>query len=373
MSQTIVTPTITASIRRTFMRALAEEDSRSTVVGVTGVILYLLIFWLGAPLLFRMETIPVSSRPHAAPRTFSIELAPDTFVPKPAPKQDPFKFVETNPDAPENIPDKTNNFAAQNQQVAQEKPTPDGKSDRPALEGKKDFESAQIVSGQLSQPIEQIEAVPPPPQTREAEQTVAASKREQNPLTGFEKKQGDDGTNFGTNLGKVADNTKPIPEKIDGAKDVPEIDGALATQLAIDPQHPRARPMITQQPKTRPAIFAENKFGSSNIGPIAIDAKWSNYGAYLQRLIESVQAQWDRLLNESRIYPPSGTTVEVKFILDSEGKISRIVNVDNQSSEQAGQACVKAISDRAPYGLWTDDMKAMLGEQQEMTFKFFYQ
>jgi len=32
-----------------------------------------------------------------------------------------------------------------------------------------------------------------------------------------------------------------------------------------------------------------------------------------------------------------------------------------------------AITDRAPYGTWTDDMKAVLGEQQEMTFTFYYQ
>jgi hypothetical protein len=30
-------------------------------------------------------------------------------------------------------------------------------------------------------------------------------------------------------------------------------------------------------------------------------------------------------------------------------------------------------TDRAPYGPWTDDMKAVLGSQQEMTFTFYYQ
>jgi hypothetical protein len=145
------------------------------------------------------------------------------------------------------------------------------------------------------------------------------------------------------------------------------------TPLAAANPAARARPMVLKQQNIRPAIFAENKFGTANIGPIAIDAKWSNYGAYLQRLIDSVQTQWERLLIESRIYPPSGTTVEVKFIIDSEGKISQIVNVDNKSSEQAARACVSAITDRAPYGQWTDDMKAALGDKQEITFKFFYQ
>jgi len=373
MSQTIATPTFAVSFRRLLVHGWADENSRSTIVGVVAVVIYLLFFWLVAPHLFRIETIPVTARPHASSQTFSIQLAPDTFAPKPAPKQDPFKFVETNPDAPDNTPDKTQNFSDRNQQVAQEKPTPDSKSDRPALEGKKDFESTQIVTGHLSQPIEQIEAVPSPQETAEAEKAVAAPKLQQNPLTGFEKKQGEDANSFGTNLGKVADNAKPVPDTVDGAKDAPAFDGAIANLPAIDPQHPRARKMVVQEMNTRPAVFAQQIMGTSNIGPIGIDAKWSNYGAYLKRLIDSVQTQWDRLLIESRIYPPSGTTVEVKFILNSEGKISKIVNVDNQSNEQAGQACVVAITSRAPYGDWTDDMKAMLGDQQEMTFKFFYQ
>jgi hypothetical protein len=63
----------------------------------------------------------------------------------------------------------------------------------------------------------------------------------------------------------------------------------------------------------------------------------------------------------------------VKFIINSDGKITRIVNVENHSSEQAARACASAITDRSPYGVWTDDMKAMLGENQEMTFSFHYQ
>jgi len=350
-----------------------EPESRSTLVGLAGVfvlaVLFFLVWLLKVPLFPYDPSLSV--RPHAAPRQFSIELAPDTFA-KPPPKPvDPFKFVETNPDAPENTPDKTTNFAARNQQVAQEKPTVDGKSDRPALEGKKDMESTQIVSGQLSKPVETTEAVPDPTPPQEAK--VAVQKAEQNPLAGFDKKEGDDKGSYATNVAKLSDNARSIPEKIEGAKNVPLVDGATMTQPAIDPMRPRPRPQVVKQPQTRPAVFAENKFGTSNIGNIAVDARWSNYGAYLQRMIDTVQIQWERILVESKIYPPSGTTVTVKFVLDSEGKIARIVNVDNHSTEQGSRACVSGITDRAPYGPWTDDMKAILGEQQEMTFTFYYQ
>jgi hypothetical protein len=142
---------------------------------------------------------------------------------------------------------------------------------------------------------------------------------------------------------------------------------------ATDPAHPRPRPEVVKQQKTRPAIFTENKFGTSNIGPVAYDARWSNYGAYLQRLIDTVQIQWENILISGKVYPPGGSTVSVTFIIDSDGKISRIVNVENKSTDQAAHACVNAITDRAPYGKWTDDMIAMLGQQQEMTLTFYYQ
>ena len=374
MSQTIATPPPASSLRGLIARVWDDPEARSNTVGVLGVIIFYLLLWIIGPYLLRFEQVGSVVRPHASAQQFNIEIAPDTFAKPPPKPPQPFKFVEANPDAPENIPDKTNNFAAQNQQAAQEKPSPDQHNDRPAIEGQKEIQTTQIVTGRLQQPIEQMEAVPPPTETREAEKVVAAPKQEQNPLSGFEKKEGEDKEAFGSNVAKFAENAKPIPEKIDGAKNVPLIQDAPAVeQPAIDPSHPRPRPQVVKQQKTRPAIFTENKFGAQNIGPVAYDAKWNNYGAYLQRLIDTVQIQWENILISGKSYPPPGSTVTVTFILDSEGKISRIVNVENKSTDQASHACVSAITDRAPYGLWTDDMIAMLGKQQEMTFTFYYQ
>jgi hypothetical protein len=123
----------------------------------------------------------------------------------------------------------------------------------------------------------------------------------------------------------------------------------------------------------RPAILVENKIGTSNIGPTAVDARWSNYGAYLQRMIDTVQIQWERMIVEQHANPVVGSTVSVKFVMDSEGRIARIVNVDSTANEVASRACTSSITDRAPYGAWTHDMRATLGDEQEMTFTFYYQ
>ena len=321
----------------------------------------------------RVEPVLSAARPHAPGKQYNIELTPESPV-KPAEKQpDPFRFVETNPDAPENTPDKTTNFAAQNQQVAQEKPTPDGKSDRPAMEGKKDFESNQIVSGRLTTPIEHLPAIPPSPETSPTEQTVTATQRtEQNPLPGFEKKEGDNKDGIGSNIAKLPDNARPIPERIEGGK-VPLIEGATAMQPTIDRNRPQPRPQLTKTVQARPAVLAENKFGTTNIGNIGVDAKWSNYGQYLQRMIETVQIQWERILIEWKANPSSGSVVTVKFVMDLDGRIAQIIKVDSTANDTAARACVSAITERAPYGAWTDDMRAVLGDRQEMTFTFYYQ
>ena len=131
--------------------------------------------------------------------------------------------------------------------------------------------------------------------------------------------------------------------------------------------------LVARDGRARPAIFADNRFGTMNIQPTAADAKWSNYGVYLQRMLETVQIQWDRILLSSTLYPPSGTTVTVKFRMNSDGKIAAIIDVKNTPNEQGKEACISAITARSPYGKWSDDMIAVLGDSQEMTFTFYYQ
>ena len=372
MSQTIVPSAPVSSLRGACARAWANPDTRSIMIGVGAVLVFhLLLLILGPKLLvYGHGSLP----PHTSSpaRDFNIEFAPEMFE-KPQPPPPPNKFVETNPEAPENTPDKTNNFAAQNQQVAQEKPTADGKSDRPAMEGKKDMESNQIVSGRLSQPVERTDPEPPAVNIPVAETPVMAPRAEQNPLSGAEKFQGDNAAGIAGNIAKRLDNARDVPEKIDGVKDAKAFEGATSLQPAIDPRKPRPRPQVMKTQQVRPAILTEQRIGTTNVGLTAIDAKFSQYGAYLQRMIDSVQIQWERIILQMIAMPAGGSTVSVKFVMNDDGKITSIKTVDSTASETGSRACVSAITDRSPYGPWTDDMKAVLGTQQEMTFTFFYQ
>lgn len=367
MTHSLTAPSPATALRRYVSRLWLDPDSRSVLVGILGVLLVHLLLFAFAPYLLRTDEYHAAEKDRLANRQFNIEIAPEAFMPLPKPPA-PNKYIEANPNAPDIVPDKTNNFSSKNQQLAQEKPQLDQHNDKPKLEGKKDIQSNQTVSGQLTKPMESVPVV----QTvATPSKTLTAPKQAQDPLAGFEKlKEGNDG--IGSNIGKVPEVTKPMPEKVDGAKDVPRVEGAASMEPVIDPKKPRARPVLEKE-HTRPAVFEENNFGTSNIGPVAYSAKWSSYGAYLHKMMEAIQIQWDRILLDSRTEPPSGTYVTVKFTMDSKGKITEIVDVESTSSEQGKQSCITAITMTAPYGDWTDDMIAVLGNSQELTFRFYYE
>src|SRR5579871_5379124 len=169
MSHTLAASTPSSSLRRWAARVRSDPESRSVLVGIAAVLLIHLLLFAVSPYLLKSEVVHSKMRPRAAPKQFSIEIAPDAFV-KPPPKPPPSRYVEANPNAPDNVPDKTNNFSSQNQQLAQETPQPDQHNDKPKTDGKKDFQSNQVVSGQLTKPqdavpITQTEAKPIKTQT----------------------------------------------------------------------------------------------------------------------------------------------------------------------------------------------------------------
>lgn len=375
MIQPLASPSPAESLRRWGRRVWNSPDSRSTAIGVAGVLLVHLLLLLVGPHLLHNEALPTVVRPESPLREFNLQLEPEIFARPQESEPEPSNFVEANPNAPDNIPDRTTNIAAQNQQAAQEKPTTDDNSDRPAMEGRTDVQSTQIVSGSLTQPIQAVPAPAPMPTPEEAQEQEAqpAPRPEQVPLSGFEKNEGDNPNAFGSDVAEQRENATSAPEYVEGAKDVPEVPYAYGVRPRIDPHRPMPRPQVVRQQQVRPAIFQENKFGTRNIGLNAWDARWSDYGQYLQKLIDTVQIQWERILIESRVYPVSGTSVKVVFVLDSQGAIARIVSVEGTAGNQAEKACASAITSRSPYGPWTDDMISVLGEEQQLTFTFYYQ
>lgn len=335
-----------------------------------------------------LETDQAASEP-GANRPFEIELNPEWLRQAPPPLAPP-RFVEVNPAAPENAPDKTPLVGAQNQQAAQPVPTPEGASDTPAVDGEDKANSTAIVSGLANEPdpprpseiLEQAFQSPKPASTQPepskpdapAEQEAA---RAVNALPGGEQILGEADGGIGstvTKLPPVAGAESGAQPREGSASGKAKTGGYFSGTPKIDRSRPMDRPRLTSSTaNARNTPTIKNDFGSKNIGAVAYNAKWSAYGEYLQRLIDAVQAQWERLILRSSFYPTSGALVKVEFRLDAKGDISEVVRVDGSGGELAQRLCVSAITERAPYGEWTEDMIAVLGKEQELTFTFHYQ
>jgi hypothetical protein len=128
-----------------------------------------------------------------------------------------------------------------------------------------------------------------------------------------------------------------------------------------------------EQAPARPALVDENNPGANNVSLGEHSAKWGNYGAYLHSVMEAVQGEWARTLNDGKVKPPSGSIVTVRFSMDWKGSVTEVLDVQSTSSEPGRQSCVTALTMAAPFGEWTDNMKANLGISQELTFKFTYE
>ncbi len=101
--------------------------------------------------------------------------------------------------------------------------------------------------------------------------------------------------------------------------------------------------------------------------------QWQPYGAYVQRMVDAIEKRWNKNIMESRTYPKSGTSVSVSFYINAKGEVARIGAVEETAGRDAVRACVSAIADGAPYGVWTSEMKAALGTEDKLTFTFYYQ
>lgn len=344
-----------------------DPANRSILIGLIGTVLLHLLAYFTLPQTFRVALAPDADEP----RDLEILLAPDDEPPPP----EPFRFVETNPDAPENEPDRTENFAAMNQQAAQEEPRPED-NEMPRTEGR-EISSTAIVTGERAQPVESQPGIEVPPPPRPAA-TVAADETGQNaeavaPLPGFEKIEGDDEEGIGTNLAEITPHVRPVDERVEGEQAEAQQNPDLAIAAVPAPQ--AGRPVPQPRPRVqnvRPAILAHQPGSASQAGRIAVNARFSEFGDYLQELIDVVDAQWNRILRQMSTYPPAGSVVTVVFRINSQGEVW-ILDVEEGTAGRPGAlACVNAITARMPYRPWTREMVAVLGTEQDITFGFYY-
>ena len=144
-------------------------------------------------------------------------------------------------------------------------------------------------------------------------------------------------------------------------------DAAAGRSVAERPT-PEPRPTL---PRTHSGPVAERPGGTSRIGEIAIDARRSDFGIYLERMLEAIERQWHSLARRHMSAADASTRVRIRFVLDSTGHVE-IIEVDSSATHTGTLICQDAIEARAPFGHWSDDMIEVLGEDQTLTITFHY-
>ncbi len=137
---------------------------------------------------------------------------------------------------------------------------------------------------------------------------------------------------------------------------------------STDPERPRAR----VAPAGTTGLLLRNNVGVNRVGKVAVDARFSNYGDYTQRMMEAIQSTWWDLLFRARMENYQPGVVVVRFKLHRDGTISDLAVVESGVATMPTFACKDAISACAPFDAWRPDMVAQFGEVDVVTIRFLY-
>jgi 23S rRNA-/tRNA-specific pseudouridylate synthase len=286
-----------------------DPADRSIAIGVVVTVLFHVLLVVFAPefefMNFSGSHGGISIANRSPGKSFDFELTPMTEAEK---QRDPFRFVETNSAAPENIPDKTENFSNRNQQSAQEVAAKEiDPLNRPSVKGQDEIKSDTIVSGDMAPPMPAVAPTPETAHDAELERNEMKARMEQVPLSGFDKTEGKDPDGIATNIAKNDRPTTNADRALEGAPGATELEGGLHNVVQAARAAPKERPRLSSVSLNRASPLTNRAAGVTNVGIVGRDARWSEYGEYLNELIEIVQASWYNILRESRVAPPRGS------------------------------------------------------------------
>lgn len=311
--------------------------------------------------------------------------AVEYLPPEPVP---PERFVETNPDAPLETPEETDQIAARDQRAAQEIPDPLEDSPMPEVDGERE-DAHKIVETEVFIEPDGVPGVgfadsPSPAGEADADgvETVPGAPGDAadavDPVAESSMEDPVDAGSAAADLPESPEGVpaEPLPEQ-ETTVDIirhPHFD-VITEQPAgsVREGAPVAEPRPRIQMRVPPGPLMRTPSASGRMGAVAIDAKFSEFGEYQQRMIEAISAQWHILGNQAR-YTGSdiGTRVEVHFTLTREGEVDDLRVVRSSASRAGTIMVVDSIQSRAPFGLWTREMVRVLGDSQTVRITFFY-
>ena len=290
-------------------------------------------------------------------------------------------FVETHPDVPQNEPDTTHHFAARSQQAAQEELSQAPEGTAPTIDGES-ATSQNIVEGDLNAPVfsqrrpttmpsaEETSPTPLPPPLSRPRSTPDFLKPSPNTLEG----EGVGVPIVETEAAEALVAESPQIINLDTAQQTLQATKeVLGPALSESLESPTPLPRPSLSPRVVPAPLRRSLTQASRLGRVAIDAKFSEFGEYQQRMLEAISTQWRLLARHSNfVFHDTGSRVTIVFELTKEGRVENLTVKETSSTRPAMLLCKDAILSRAPFGLWTEAMVAALGTSDTVTITFYY-
>ena len=155
------------------------------------------------------------------------------------------------------------------------------------------------------------------------------------------------------------------------------LNGNLPKKNVAETKKPNRNESIPDRPRaTIPSgtmgILLKNNVGVNRAGAIAVDAKFSNYGDYSQRMMEAIQSSWWALIDRARFESVSRGSVVIRFNLRRDGSVVDAEILRSDVPSVMAFACKDAVMAPAPFDHWREDMVALFGNEQTVTITFHY-
>jgi hypothetical protein len=348
----------------------ADRDSLFAAV-LLAVFLHLLLFW-GAP----SSLVERADSPPPVPQTMELLL-------EPLPEEPEFEeqYVRAAPNIPEAAPDETRNISDRDQRAAQEESAPPDPENTPFVEGDEP-ESNRLVQGDPSQ-----EPTPPtPPAASQAGGASPMPRQEAAPAEPVAQAQPDfleqiPQTDEGPASMETPAEARERPEEPADPRDSVEVtspaDGAGEARFTTPPQSaeaqaptPRPRPRVERDTSFGPV--KDNRQGAIQIGRLAFDAEYSEFGEYWRRVAEIIEARWRNLVYNTRSIPFGGYRVVVRFAITRDGQVTDVEIAHSTAGRLAETVSVDAIVGEAPFFEWTPEMIVKMGDQARCAIHFHY-
>jgi len=143
------------------------------------------------------------------------------------------------------------------------------------------------------------------------------------------------------------------------------------------PEGPNPTPVNPERPKATvvtgtTGLLLRNAIGANRAGSLAISARFSNYGDYMQRMMEAIQSSWWSIIERSRFATVSRGVVVVRFTLRRDGTVVNAEILESDVPVVMALACKDSVMAPAPYDPWRPDMVALFGDSDEVTIRFLY-